>query len=318
MINRLVRISFLLILFAGIAGVSTYSTLVFFLKASDKVTIPDLSGKHVVSALELLSDLSLHIKVSRSEYSNDVPRHYVIRQEPAAGIEVKKGRDVRLVLSRGSLTLFAPDIKGLSLQQARIVLEENGLCNGDVAITYSARFHNDVVMAQSPGAGAKTERDRCVNILVSGGPRPREYAMPDLTGMLMEDAILLMDNCKLRLGSISKRKNRMYRPDEIVYQEPVPGHRVEENDVVNLVVNRAPEEAGITIPTAPKLKLFSYRLENGFLSSHIKLQLTTFGTAFDLYDNFLKPGEEIWFFIPDAVDTTFLLLRDDEPVGTTY
>lgn len=150
MIKRLFRISFLLVIFVGIAGVSTYLTLAVFLKASDKVMVPNLVGKHVVPALELLSDLSLNIKVSRSEYSNDFPRHYVIRQEPEAGIEVKKGRDVRLVLSNGSLTLFAPNLKGLSIQQARIVLEENGLCSGDVAITYSARYPNDVVMAQSP------------------------------------------------------------------------------------------------------------------------------------------------------------------------
>jgi serine/threonine-protein kinase len=317
MINRLFRISFLLVIFVGIAGVSTYLTLAIFLKASDKVTVPNLVGKHVVPALELLSDLSLNIKVSRSEYSNDVPRHYVIRQEPQPGIEVKKGRDVRLVLSHGSLTLFAPNLKGLSIQEARIALEEIGLCSGDVVVTYSAQFSNDVVMAQFPGAGTQTERDRCVNILVSGGPRPREYAMPDLSGMLLEDAILLMDTCKLRIGSITKRKDRVYRPDEIVYQEPAPGHRVEENEVVNLVINRALDEDGVAIPTAPRLKLFSYRLENGFLNSHIKLQLNTFGTAFDVYDNFLKPGEEIWFFIPDSDDTRLILFRDDDPVFTT-
>ncbi|MFH0729268.1 MAG: PASTA domain-containing protein [Pseudomonadota bacterium] len=316
MIKRLFRMSFLLIIFVGIAGISTYLTLAVFLKGSDRVTVPDLKGIHVVPALEILSDLSLNIKVSKSEYSDDVPRYYVIRQEPESGIEVKKGRDVRLVLSNGSLTLFAPDLKGLSIQQARIVLEENGLCSGDVAITYSAQFNNDVVMAQSPGAGAKTKRDRCVNILVSGGARPREYAMPELTGMLLEDAMLLMDNCKLRLGNITKRKDRIYRPDGIVYQEPAPGHRVEENEVVNLVINRAPDENAVTIPTAPRLKLFSYRLEDGFLNSHIKLQLNTFGTTFDLYDDFLKPGEEIWFFVPDSDNSTLLLFHDDELVLT--
>jgi eukaryotic-like serine/threonine-protein kinase len=316
MIGRIFRISFLLVIFVGIAGVSTYFTLAVFLKASDKVVVPSLTGKHAVFALELLSDLSLNTKVSRSEYNNDVPRYHVVLQEPEAGTELKKGRDVRLVLSKGSLTLLTPNLKGLSIQQARILLEENGLCNGEVAVTSSAQFKNDVVMAQTPGAGTKIERDRCVNLLVSGGMRPRDYAMPDLTGMPFEDAILLIDNFKLRMGGITTANTMAYPPNEIVSQKPAPGHRVEENDVVNLVINRAPGENGVKFPTAPKLQLFSYRLENGFLSSHIKLQINTFGTLFDFYDDFLKPGEEIWFFVPDSDNTSLFLFCDDELVIT--
>jgi eukaryotic-like serine/threonine-protein kinase len=316
MMGRLFRISFLLVIFVGIAGVSTYLTLAVFLKTSDNVIVPNLTGKHAVSALELLTELSLNTKVSRSEYNTVVPRHHVILQEPEAGTELKKGRDVRLVLSKGALTLYTPSLRGLSIQQARIVLEENGLCSGEVAITYSDQYKNDVVITQSPGAGTQIERDRCVNLLVSNGMRPRDFAMPDLTDMPFEDALLLMDHCRWRMGTITTRETAMVRPNAVLSQEPAPGHRVEENDSINLVINRAAGENGIKLPTAAKLKLFRYRLENGFLNSHIKLQLNTFGASFDLYDTFMKPGEEIWLFIPDANNTSAFLFRDDEPVVT--
>ena len=316
MIGRLFRISILLSIFAGIAGVSTYLTLTLFFVTSDRVVVPDLTGKHLVSALELLSNLSLNTKVSRSEYNNDVPRHHVILQEPTAGMEIKKGRDIRLVLSKGSLSLLTPNLKRLSIQQARILLEENGLCSGDVAVTYSSQFKNDVVMAQFPGAGTSIGRDRCVNLLISGGMRPRDLAMPNLSGLLFEEAILEIDTFKLRLGAITTTNNHLSRPNTVVSQKPAAGRRVEENDVVNLVINRVPGEKGLAFPTAPKLQLFSYRLEEGFLNSHIKLQLNTFGGAFDLFDDFVKPGEQIWCFIPDSENTSLLLFRDEELVVT--
>lgn len=316
MIGRLFRIGILFFVFVGIAGVSTYLTLTLFFKGSDTVVVPGLAGKHLVSALEQLSDLSLNTKVSRSEYNNDVPRHHVILQEPEAGTEIKKGRDVRLVLSKGSLMLSTPNLKMLSLQEARIVLEENGLCGGEIAITYSPRFKNDVVMAQFPGAGTKIGRDRCVNLLISGGLRPRDYTMPDLRGMSLENAMLQLDHYKLRSGNITPTDTESHPPNAVVSHEPAPGHRVEETSVVTLVVNRAPGSNIVKLPTAPRLQLFSYRLENGFLNSHIKLQLNTFGATFDLYDDFLKPGEEIWCFIPDAKNTSVDLFRDEELVVT--
>jgi eukaryotic-like serine/threonine-protein kinase len=306
----------LLSIFVGIAGVSTYLTLTLFFATSDKVVVPELRGKHLVSALELLSDLSLNTKVSRSEYSDDVPRHHVILQEPHAGTEIKKGRDVRLVLSKGSQTLLTPNLKMLSIQQARIILEENGLCSGDVAITFSPQFKNDMVMAQFPGAGTRIRRDRCVNLLISGGMRPRDYAMPDLGGLPFEEAFLKMDTFKLRLGAITTADNKLSCPNCVISQNPAAGRRVEENDVVNLVINRPPGEKDLTFPTAPKLQLFSYRLEEGFLNCHIKLQLNTFGASFDLFDDFLKPGEQIWCFIPDSENTSLLLFRDEELVIT--
>jgi serine/threonine-protein kinase len=229
---------------------------------------------------------------------------------------MKKGRDVRLVLSKGSQSLFTPNLKMLSIQQARIILEENGLCSGDVAITYSSQFKNDVIMAQFPGAGTRIGRDRCVNLLISGGMRPRDFAMPDLGGLPFEDAVLKIDSFKLRLGAITTTDNRHSRPKEVISQQPAAGRRVEENDVVNLVINRAPGEKGPAFPTAPKLQLFSYRLEEGFLNSHIKLQLNTFGGSFDLFDDFLKPGEQIWCFIPESENTSLLLFRDEELVVT--
>ena len=58
MIGRVFKFGMLLAAFVILAGISTYGTLSFFIKGEAKVVVPKLTGKNVVTALELLSDLS--------------------------------------------------------------------------------------------------------------------------------------------------------------------------------------------------------------------------------------------------------------------
>lgn len=312
MIGRFFRIGTLLGVFMLVAGISTYVTLTFFIKSTDKVVVPSLTGKHVVPTLEILSDLSLNTKVLRIEYHNEIPRHHVIFQEPEAGIELKKGRDVRIVISKGKMDVLTPNLTGLSVHQARLIIEQNGLCNGRHSTVYSGEYGIDVVMAQSPAAGTITERGQCVDFLISKGTRPRAYMMPDLTGMSLADAIDLLENHHLRIGRMTAENTRSHPPDVIVGQEPLPGHRVEAETPVNMVVNHAGGDEGTVSVGNRDLHLFRYRLENGFLNQHVRLRLNSHGLSVDLFDDFAKPGRELWFFIPKTGNTSFFLYQEDE------
>ena len=64
MIAKILKIAALITAFLLVAGASAYLTLTFIMKSEDTVIVPDLVGKDVVSALELLTDLQLNTKVS--------------------------------------------------------------------------------------------------------------------------------------------------------------------------------------------------------------------------------------------------------------
>ncbi len=99
MIRRFAKISALLIVFLIITGTTAYLTLTFIIKSEDTVVVPDLLGKDVVYSLEILTDLGLNTKIKGSEYSDDFPKNHVILQDPLPGAEIKKGRDLRILLS---------------------------------------------------------------------------------------------------------------------------------------------------------------------------------------------------------------------------
>ena len=167
MIGKVLKIAAFCALFILIAGISAYFTLSLVIKSEDTVVVPDFVGKDVVQVLEVLTELGLNTKVRGSEYSADIPKHHVIFQEPEPGAEIKKGRDVRILISKGTETVPIPNLIGLSQRQAGIIFDEIDLCPGQVATTADAAFERETVIAQVPAPGRLIRRGECVDLLVS-------------------------------------------------------------------------------------------------------------------------------------------------------
>jgi serine/threonine-protein kinase len=314
---KFLKTTALIVTFLLVVGASAYLTLTLIIKSEDTVVVPDLIGKNAVYVLELLTGLGLNTKVKGFEYSADVPKNHVILQEPDPGTEIKKARDVRIVLSKGSKSISMPNLKGLSIQQARIVLEENGLCQGEISSTYSIETRKDEILAQVPSAGGMINRGGCVNLLVSIGTRPQSYMMPGLIGLSLDDAIPLIESSNLLLGEIKSFVHADKPLNIIVGQDPLSGHRVTEGSIVSLVINRAPDREGREYYDGPTgIGLFRYRLNNGFLKKRIRVRLNSFGVSSDLLNELIRPGDEIWLLIPKNKNTTVFLYEDGELIKT--
>lgn len=320
MIVKIGKIAGLALAFIFVAGISAYLSLTLIIKSEDTVIVPNLEGKDVVYALELLTELELNTKVRGSEYTNDVPKNYVIFQEPQPGAEIKKGRDVKIILSKGPKTLFMPNLLALSVQQADILLEENGMCQGELSRTYHSRVEKDHVIAQVPAQGAMISRGECVDVLVSMGARPRAFKMPDLIGLTLEDALQSIEKVELVIGEIKSAFQKNKPRNSIVKQSPIPGDRVIALNPVSLLINREPQkERPGQLHGQATGSLFSYRLDSGFLKRRIRVSLNSAGFTNDLFDDFVKAGEEIWLLIPRDQEATVFLYENDRLIKTqTY
>jgi eukaryotic-like serine/threonine-protein kinase len=317
MISRILKAASLILIFILVVGASAYLTLTLIVKSEDTVVVPDLIGKEVVYALELLSDLGLNTKVEGSEYSAEVPKNSVIFQEPGAGSEIKKGRDVNIIISKGPKSVLMPNLENLPVQQARIIIDENSLCQGELSDTYSSHIKKDSIIAQVPARGTMVTRGECVNLLVSTGIRPQKYEMPDIRGRFLDDAIPLIENNNLILGKITSVYYKDKPLNSIVSQEPLSGYCVAEGSTVDLVVNRQPGKEGHEyLPGSQGGSLFRYRLKDGFLKRHIRVVLNSFGVSNPIFDDFMKPGEEIWLIIPRHNNATVFLYEDGQLIKT--
>ncbi len=308
--RRVFKIAVLFGAFLGVAGISGYLTLRFIIKSGDTVVVPQLVGKDVVYALDILTDLGLNIKVSGFEYSSELPKNHVAHQEPGPGSEVKKDRDVRVIVSKGPKTLLVPNLVGMDIRQAYIIMEENGLSQGVVSRTFSDGAAADELIAQAPPPGIVVTRGDSVDLLVSLGRRPGTYEMPYLHGLALEDAILILDRSHLGLGHIRSVQRNEFPKDVVVEQNPPSGYQVASGTLVNLTVNRI--EKGPILDQ--RLSLFHHRVHGGFLKKHIRFRVNAFGFFYDLYNIFVRPGERIWFLAPQNRETTVFLYEDGELV----
>ena len=317
MISRILKAAALFLIFILVVGASAYLTLTLIVKSEDTVVVPDLMGKDVVYALELLSDLGLNTKVEGTEYSIKVSKNSVIYQEPEPGSEIKKGRDVRIIISKGPKSILMPNLENLPVQQARIIIDENSLCQGEISGTYSSHIKKDSIIAQFPTHGTTVTRGECVNLLVSMGIRPRTYEMPDLRGRFLDDAIPLIENNNLTIGKITYAFYEHHPLNSIVAQEPLSGYCIAKGRTVDLIVNRKPGKTGHgTASGSEESGVFRYRLKDGFLKRHIRVVLNSLGVSTPIFDDFLKPGEGIWLIIPRNDNTTVFLYEDDQLAET--
>jgi len=317
MIAKIAKIAALGLAFLLVAGASAYLTLTLIIKSEDTVIVPDLVGKDVVSALENLTDLQLNTKVNGSEYSQEFPKNHVTFQEPEAGSEIKKDRDVRIIISKGAKTILMPNVVALSEQQARMIMEENDFVRGKLSHTYSTKVEKDHVIVQVPQAGTMISREAKVDILVSSGPKPVKYVMPDLSGQPFDRAVLLIERTNLTVGNIRSNFDKRKARNSIIRQEPLAGYSVNMRSPVHLILNRPSDKAeGDRLHRPLYGSLLQHRLKSGFLKKRIRVELESAEKTADIFDDYIKPGDDIWVLVPRDHDSAVFIFEDDQLVRT--
>lgn len=311
MMIRVVKFLFVAAATVFLFGASAYLALTWIVSGEPTVRVPKLVGQNVVQALALLSDMGLHLKLKALEPSDTVPVDHISSQEPAAGSEIKAGREVWIVVSEGPTHIATPRLVGQALDQANVMLERNGLCTGHIAQMYSGTHPVRQVIAQTPWAGVAVQRNRCVDLLVSLGKRPAAFSMPDLIGVDLEASIRRLDLYRLRLGAVSTR----FHPDRpqrtVLGQNPPAGQRLVEGSTVSLVVNTASEVAvGRRLGSGLTTDLLTYRTSPGLLNRKIVIEIRRYGSLQRQWEGFVKPGDRVDLLVPHATGTTATIWED--------
>jgi serine/threonine-protein kinase len=314
MISKIFKFGFLFIVFLIVTGVSAYLALSYFIRSEDSVVVPDLVGKEVVQVLEVLSGLGLNTKVSGSEFSTQIPRNHVIFQDPDPGTVIKKGRDVQIVFSKGIQSVIAPTLTRMTLHDVEMLLSDNGLVIKSQSTMHSGDVPANAVISQFPEPGAEIQQGSGVDLLISLGPKPREFMMGDLRGLEMDEAVFAIDQNRMKVGEIKNVPSETAAPDSVTAHYPLPGSLVHEGMTVSLSVNRGDSEG--TYPPDAGPRVFTYQMDYGFLDRQVRVKMTAGGKTQDIYNQSVKPGEEIWLMVPVNTKATLSLYIDGALVKT--
>lgn len=126
-------------------------------KGVEPVEVPDVTGKSLSEATQMLKSAGLIVGTTTEEFSVQVESGYVISSDPFATTTLEKGTAVNLVVSKGQAAVM-PDfgVLQVSYAEARRQLQALG-----VDVTTIEKFADntytsttgDLVVGQSPGAG---------------------------------------------------------------------------------------------------------------------------------------------------------------------
>jgi serine/threonine-protein kinase len=291
--RKLLKFGIYAAIFVGGLLCSLYLSSKWIIQSEKEVLVPDLVGHDTVYALDLLTSLGLNIKVGGFMYSETVPKNFVASQEPVSGTRLKRDRDVKVIISRGSKSVRVPKLVGTRLREAELVLAQNGLQLGGICSIPSSQYPRDTIIAQQPAPLQELERGESIDFLISEGPKPAGVAMPELRQRPVAQVLKILGG----LGLVRATVKEAYQPGQplhtIVGQRPLAGYRVDADSSIILVVNRLPQPKG----KKAKLWWISYQVPEGYFRKEITLRQHQDDSEMLLYRKIHHPGDQLDWFV---------------------
>ncbi|MHA2068275.1 MAG: PASTA domain-containing protein, partial [Candidatus Thorarchaeota archaeon] len=198
-------------------------------------TVPDIVGMEQSSAESVILANNLTVGTVTTQYNDTVQSGHVISQSPDSGTIVTAGTLVNLVVSLGSEMVEVPNVVNFSLSDALSAIEAAGLTVVDIAIiVFSDTVPEGHVILQGPVAGTSVTLGTSVFLTVSAGPA---VLVPDVVGMLLDDAESAIVNAGLIVGTIHTQHSNTVAIDNVISQNPVKDTEVEAGSGVDMVVS---------------------------------------------------------------------------------
>lgn len=258
-----------------------------------EVVVPLITGKSPSTALEELSKVNLAMQVVGKEYDASVPVGTILRQKPQAGIKVREGRIVKVVISYGGEAVFVPNVVGIPLRNAELYIRQRQLLLGQVTERYSNKFPKGVVISQEPASDVQVEKNTYVNLLVSAGsPPPGVLLMPDFRQKSITEFYKWVEENKNVKYKIEKDPSSIFPKDTIIDQSPDVDSVVPQNEYVVITIsNNSRDESKnqfIVVHQVPK----------SGTSKNVRIVAYTDNGEKEIFNGIKEPGSRIELSVP--------------------
>jgi serine/threonine-protein kinase len=220
----------------GLVGLVAFCVAARSDRRSNLVEVPDWIGRSREEAGAAARAAGLAFEVVEERHDPGVAVDRIVQQDPAPGTQVRHGRTIRVVVSKGGETLTVPAVTGQPTRQAELELRRQGLTPGWEARIHDVRVPVGQVIDQAPAGGTLSVSGERVHRLVSDGARVPRWVMPDLAGRTLREAQEWITLCGFRGGAVRRVPSDGRRSGTIIGQMPLSGFPIARRDVVELTV----------------------------------------------------------------------------------
>lgn len=298
-----------LIALAGFSAVAT----VRYIFATGEVEVPDLIGKDLMYAVDLLAERHLQVKTADRQFDAKIPKDHIIAQDPPSNTMTKANRTVRIIVSKGAESSNIPDVIGHRWQEANRILKQGRFRLGNVAYVHSAEVPVDHIVTQTPLPYSEASVGQNVDLLVSLGPYKKIMVMPDLVEEQLSYALQVIEKLGLVLGKVEHDEDYIgVPPNTIISQVPRPGALVEEQNLVSFVVSGRGRSGDLMFDDFSPVHMESldYTVPLGRFDREVTVLVRNAEGVSEMFRQFVPPGNRIIVRVPIVGETIVEIYLD--------
>lgn len=181
-----------------------------------------------------------------TEFSDKYAANLIIEQKPAAGITVKTGSAVAIVVSKGHTQVKVPSVAGMDQNTAKSTLEQQGFT---VQITFwtDPNTQPGYVSYTDPMANTMANYGSQVVMFVSSGTSSTSTVqVPNLVGLSLDDAKNKIQQAGLSLGNVTGTPNSAPK-NQVLKQSVNAGQTVAKGQSVDLTYSTGLSDVNMTM-----------------------------------------------------------------------
>lgn len=232
-------------------------TFLFMRGGSREVPVPDLMGKTIEEATQMLEGTGLKLDpVTEQAYDDNVEEGRIISQEPGANQYMKKRKKIKLVISMGKSdgNVEVPSVTGIDYKKAITQLTDKEL-DYKIVQEQNDNYPQNQVIRQSPSSGTKLNKGDVVILYVSSGnvlaQEEQKVPVPSVLGKTRAEAEAAIKAAGLVVGNVSREYSEA-AVNTVISQTPAAGSESAQKSYVSIVISRGQETQNPTNTPTPR------------------------------------------------------------------
>lgn len=223
-----------------------------------EVEMPNVVGLEKGEAQSKIEEAGLVYKVDKEEYNKDVEKDHIISQDPTYMEKfhnVKKGSEVKVVVSLGTEKTTVPDLKGMTEEEVEKALEEAKL-KVEFIEENSTKVEAGKVISQETSAGTEVDAGETIKVHISKGVE--KATVPSVIGMTQAEATKAIEAVGLK-ASVTTAEDSSKENGKVIKQSVDAGKTVDKGTTVTITVNEFEEAKTISVSINVKSIMGEYK-----------------------------------------------------------
>ena len=212
------------------------------------VEIPNLVGKTVDEAKDILKQNKLNYVEESQEYNTEVPAGQIISQNPpyVEGRRIKENTDIKVVVSKGTETTTVPKLKGLTKEEAEDEADKAKI-KLDFQEETSKTVEAGVIIKQDKAEGETVNAGDTIKVFISVGTGIKQVKVVSVEGQDEETAKQTLQGLGLVVEKVNYSKDKSKTNGVVIEQSVAAGTTVDEGSKITLTVNKFDEDKECTV-----------------------------------------------------------------------